>query len=101
MGHPVYVIDLDLKNNKVIIGEKKELLSKELNCHGLNLFKKTIPEKITAKIRYAHKKEPCAIEIISKDKARVIFDNPQEAITPGQSVVFYENDILLGGGIID
>ncbi|MDD5069995.1 MAG: tRNA 2-thiouridine(34) synthase MnmA [Candidatus Omnitrophica bacterium] len=101
MGYPVYVIDLDLKNNKVIIGEKKDLIAKELSCRELNLFKKIIPEKLTAKIRYAHKKEPCTVKLTEKDKAKVIFDTPQESITPGQSIVFYENEILLGGGIID
>ena len=52
------------------------------------------------KIRYAHKGAPCTVETIDEDTVRVIFDEPQRAITPGQAVVFYQDDYVLGGGVI-
>ena len=58
------------------------------------------PRKVFAKIRYAHKGEMCLLEKIGEDMVRCTFDNPVRAVTPGQAVVFYEQDYVLGGGTI-
>ena len=56
--------------------------------------------KCSAKIRYRHKEKPCTLTVIDETHAKVVFDEPQRAITPGQSCVLYDGDYVLGGGII-
>jgi tRNA-specific 2-thiouridylase len=65
----------------------------------VNLLVDDLPERAVAKIRYAHRGAPCRVALVG-ELLRVVFDEPQEAITPGQSVVLYDNDIVLGGGVI-
>jgi tRNA-specific 2-thiouridylase len=57
--------------------------------------------EITCKIRYSAKEAPAVIEPLGQNRVRVKFENPQRAITPGQSAVFYKDDIVVGGGIIE
>jgi tRNA-specific 2-thiouridylase len=59
------------------------------------------PTRCTAKIRYNHQPVPATVEVTGRDELRVTFDDPQSAVTPGQAVVLFENDIVLGGGWID
>ena len=99
---PLYVIGLDKEKNKVIVGEEKDLYKKELQAKECNFLldidlSKEI--KVSAKVRF-RAKEAKAILTLKNDIAHVVFDEPQRAITPGQSVVFYIDDILLGGGKI-
>ncbi len=99
-GGPFYVIKKDLKNNVLIVSkDKKDLLSKKLKAKDVNWIseKPSFPLKVKAKIRYGHK----ASEAEVFEKGIVEFKNPQEAVTPGQSAVFYRKEELLGGGIID
>lgn len=101
---PLYVIDIDIKNNKVVIGDnnetfKNELTAKNLNWISIDKLEKELNTK--ARIRYGAKEVPVKITPIKDNKVKVIFDTPQRAITPGQSVVFYDDDIVLGGGIIE
>jgi tRNA-specific 2-thiouridylase len=94
---PYYVSEKNVKKNVLVVTkDEKELFQKELFYKNPNFFEKIVfPKKIKVKIRYRSK----AIEaIIKKDK--IIFSSPQRAVTPGQSVVFYEKEKLLGGGII-
>ncbi len=101
LGKPLYIIKLDPKENKIILGEEKELFSNGLileilNSHlPLNLW-----ESPSAQIRY--KTIPHKIKnIIKKEKEyEVFFETPVKSITPGQICAFYEKDLLLGGGII-
>ena len=65
----------------------------------VNLLADELPERAVAKIRYAHRGAACRVNL-DGGMLRVVFDEPQEAITPGQSVVLYDGDIVLGGGII-
>lgn len=100
--NPLYVIGLDKEKNEVIVGEEKDLYRKELEATDCNFlldidFSKEID--VLAKVRY-RAKEAKAKLIYKEDVAHVIFEEPQRAITPGQSVVFYIGDILLGGGKI-
>ncbi|MCX6765301.1 MAG: tRNA 2-thiouridine(34) synthase MnmA [Candidatus Nealsonbacteria bacterium] len=96
-GGPFYVIDKDMKKNALIISkDKRDLLKKELAARDINWISKVkFPLRVEAKIRYRHKS---AKAVVNKNK--VVFDNPQRAITSGQSVVFYNKEELLGGGII-
>jgi len=101
--YPLYVVDIDSKNNQVIVGEEKDLYKNELSADNVNFLlniDKTNPIKVKAKVRFrAEPKE--AILIIKDEYVEVEFEEPQRAITPGQSVVFYvDDDIVLGGGTI-
>lgn len=101
--NPLYVIDLNKDTNEVIVGEadetfKKYLTATELNWVSIEGLDKEI--KATAKVRSAQ--TPSEVTIKPEgDKVIVEFDDMQKALTKGQSIVFYQNDILLGGGIID
>lgn len=99
---PLYVLKLDRNKNQVIVGTEKELYSIELEANELNFLVDidlTKTMEIKAKIRYRAKEADCVLEV--KDTiAKVIFKEPQRAITPGQSVVFYKDDVVIGGGKI-
>jgi len=102
ISHPVplYVLRIDAKENEIVVGEKKALAAKELIAGDLNLFRSDWPEMVKAKIRYRKKESPCRVSF-ENGRAWVVFMEDQEAITPGQSVVFYEGDNVLGGGVIE
>lgn len=100
---PLYVVNLNKEKNEVIVGTEDKLYSKELYATNLNWIAiNGITEKLTAtaKIRYRAKESACEIEIIDKNTIKVKFNESQRAITPGQSIVFYDKDIVLGGGKI-
>ncbi len=97
--HPLYVIRIDDQNNRLIVGGRKHLKSGGLKADSINIFVDKLPESVYAKIRYAHRPQPCRA-FVSDDMLNVCFDEPQEAVTPGQSVVLYDGDYLLGGGVI-
>jgi tRNA-specific 2-thiouridylase len=97
---PLYVVSINSDKNEIVVGEKKDLKAKGLIAGDLNMLAESWPRQVYAKIRYRKKEAAC--EIIPEDKRiRVEFAEEQEAITPGQSVVFYENDRVLGGGVIE
>lgn len=103
-GSPKYVVKVDVDNNTVILGDETEIFSNELVASDLNFIaidKLESKMKVTAKIRYSAKPADATIYPIDNDKVKVVFDVPQRAITPGQSVVFYDGDIVVGGGVID
>jgi tRNA-specific 2-thiouridylase len=97
---PLYVVSIDPDENCIVVGEKKDLKAKGLLAGDMNLLAETWPLQVHAKIRYRKKEAPCGV-IREGDRLRVIFTEEQEAITPGQSVVFYNNDRVLGGGVIE
>jgi tRNA-specific 2-thiouridylase len=96
---PLYVIKINKNTNEITVGERKYLKSRELIAGEINLFCDELPDALKAKIRYNHKEAACRITKINENY-KVIFDDEQEAITPGQSVVFYDGEIVLGGGVI-
>ena len=98
--HPLYVISLNKENNQVILGDEEELYTKIVNITDINILVDKLPSKAQAKIRYKSKLTSCNIEIIDNNNLRIIFDKPVKSVTPGQSLVLYDNDIVLGGGII-
>lgn len=103
LGKPAFVVDIDSKNNTVVLGDNEDLFKSELvleNYTFINeIYEKKSVQRLTAKIRYAAKEEPVTVENVD-NKLIIKFDNPVRAITRGQSVVFYDGDILVGGGVI-
>ncbi len=101
---PLYVLRVDAEKNRVIVTDKKNLFFSGLIASDIHLNMPEAfesPVKIKARIRQKHKETEAEISKMDGDKVRVEFDFPQLSVTPGQSVVFYDNDIVLGGGIIE
>lgn len=100
---PLYVIKLDVEKNEVIVGTEDKLYEKELYANELNFTVfENLKEKmeVQAKIRYRAKEADAVLIPIEADKVKLEFKEPQRAITKGQSVVFYKDDIVIGGGKI-
>ena len=103
-GEPIYVVKKDIENNNVILGRNNDLFATTLTATNINLIscdRITSPLRVKAKIRYNQKEQPATVEQIDENRIKVIFDEPQRAITKGQSVVLYDGDIVVGGGIIE
>ncbi len=98
-SEPLYVTDMDAGRNLIIAGSRNELKSRGLVAGDLNLLVDSMPSEATVKIRYQSAEVPCNIRQYKKS-SKVLFDEAQEAVTPGQSAVFYKGDKILGGGII-
>jgi tRNA-specific 2-thiouridylase len=98
---PLYVVQIDAEKNVIIVGEKESLKARALICSDLNLLVDKLPERLTAKIRYSRKEAYAQTMAEDETSMTVVFDEPQEAITPGQAVVFYQDDIVLGGAMIE
>jgi len=98
-GEPIYVLAIDAKKNRVVVGPKADLMEPGLAAERVNLLVDRLPERCIAKIRYAHRGAACRVDF-DGDLLRVVFDEPQEAITPGQYVVLYDDGFVLGGGVI-
>ena len=99
----LYVKRLDTENNRVILADDEDLFDKEVMVREFNWITGDAPSEpigCQAKIRYRHKEQPATATIFADGKARIVFDEPQRAITPGQSAVLYDGEIVLGGGII-
>lgn len=97
---PLYVVSIDPGKNRIVAGEKEDLLARGLMAGDVNMLVKSWPRQVYAKIRYRKKEALCEVTAVN-DRLRVIFSEEQEAITPGQSVVFYDHDRVLGGGEIE
>lgn len=102
-GKPLYVVALDSAENKVIVGANEDVFGRELLAGDLNFI--TIdqldrPMTFAAKIRYSAQEAEALVSPAASGEVHVSFTRPQRAITPGQSVVFYDGDIVVGGGII-
>lgn len=104
LGKPMYVVDIDKKRNTIVLGNDNEVFSKGLFARDLNFIsidKLRKPLKVEIKTRYSVKNAYGTIyPQTDEEKIKVIFDKPQRAVTPGQSVVFYNHEIVVGGGII-
>lgn len=105
-SEPLFVLKVDKATNSVVLGRGEELFSREFTVRNANFLSvSSIKEKIdcSAKIRYAHNGAPCSLEPIEgfADRLFCRFNEPQRAITPGQSAVFYDDDgVVIAGGII-
>ena len=103
MGKPVYVAGINPEDNTVVLGDENELMSTTLIATDVNLIsieKLDNPLKCKARTRYKQVEQPCTISQNPDGTVLVVFDNPQRAFTPGQAVVFYDDDIVIGGGTI-
>ena len=103
-SHPLYVVAIDAQTNTIVAGPNEELYDNELVASRLNFISVSgLKESFTgkAKIRYKHTEAEAHVFPVKKDLVRVVFKSPQRAITPGQAVVFYEDETVVGGGIID
>ena len=103
MGHPVFVTKICARTGDVVIGKNEDVFSNTLICDKVNFMGMEDlkePRKVMAKIRYAHKGDICLLERLDENRIKCTFENPVRAITPGQAVVFYEQDYVLGGGTI-
>ena len=101
---PLYVTAIDKERNAVIVGSKEETGSSELYASNLNWLRYEIPPaylRAKARIRYRHKEAFADISTLFDNRVRVVFDEVQYAITPGQAVVFYDDDLVIGAGFID
>lgn len=102
-SEPLYVTKIDVAGNRIIVGTKKDVLKKSLIAENMNWISREAPDKpikVKARIRYNHRQRPAVARPYGKGRVRVDFDEPQESPTPGQAVVFYDKDIVVGGGWI-
>ncbi len=101
---PLYVSGIDVEHNRVIVAGDESLFAREAVVNDVNWVSiPALSETLSAsvKIRYQHRPAPARLEPISDDSVRIVFSDKQRAITPGQSAVFYDGDVLLGGGVIE
>lgn len=103
-GKPMYVVEIRPKTNEVVLGSNDQVYKESLTAKEVNFMPFDQPEdgyKCEAKIRYSSNTAPCTVKALKDNRVYVTFDEPQRAVTPGQAVVFYKGDLLLGGGIIE
>ena len=103
LGVPAYVVSKNVAENTVTLGSNDDLFTdtvygKEVNWVSIECPKE--PWKVKARVRYNQKEQPATLYPLENNCVKLIFDSPQRAVTSGQAVVFYEGDILLGGGTI-
>ncbi len=102
-GSPLYVIQISGANKQVVVGGNEHLYSHTLRAHRINLISidnLEEPMRVAVKIRHRHEPAPATIERSGTDEILVRFDEPQRAITPGQAAVFYDGEVVVGGGWI-
>lgn len=103
MGRPVFVTEIRPDTNEVVVGDSSEVFSGKLLCDRLNFMGIADLEgelEVTAKIRYNHQGAKAVVRRLEDDLAEVVFEEPVRAVTPGQAVVFYDDEYVLGGGTI-
>lgn len=103
LGRPGFVLEIRPETNEVVIGTNNEVFSDKLYANNLNFMSIEDLEgsmEVEAKIRYSHKGAKCTITKVGEDEIECVFEEPQRAITPGQAVVFYKDDYIVGGGTI-
>ena len=103
LGEPRFVTEIDAKNNRVILGSNENTFSSALIAERVNFISGkplSAPTRYTAKTRYSARAAECTVYPAENGLVRVVFDSPVRAITPGQSVVFYNDNEVIGGGII-
>ena len=104
LGYPVYVYKMDRINNSVYVGNLERLYSSGLKASGVNWVSMEIPQEtieVRLKIRYNSPEVKAYLTPADKNTVHVEFAEPQKSVTPGQSVVFYDGDVVLGGAVID
>ena len=100
---PLYVKRIDARKNRVVLSGNDALLSRELTANDFNWIACDTPPRelrATARVRYHQREQAATVTVLSDGCVRLVFDEPQRAITPGQAVVLYDGDTVLGGGTI-
>ncbi len=103
-GSPLYVIQINNETQQVVVGRDEELYSRTLCARRINLISVAElyePMRVAVKIRHKHQPASAVIEMVRPDQILVTFEEPQRAITPGQAAVFYDGDMVVGGGWIE
>lgn len=103
LGKPAYVVKKDISANTVTLGDEKDLYTSSLIAEDVNLISVaeiTEPMRVTAKTRYSQNEQPAIVSALGNGEYLVEFDSPQRAVTSGQAVVFYDGDVVVGGGTI-
>ena len=103
LGYPAFVLEIRPETNEVVIGTHEESMAKSLRAGNLNFMSiedLTEPMRVFTKIRYNHRGVWATIEKTGEDEILCTFEEPQRAVTPGQAVVFYDGEYVLGGGTI-
>ncbi len=103
LPHPMYVIRVDTENNTVVLGENEDLFSREVIAENINLISVDDiyePMRVKAKVRYSQPEQWATAVQVGEDKIKLVFDEPQRAITQGQALVMYDGDTVVGGGTI-
>jgi tRNA-specific 2-thiouridylase len=101
---PLYVVGIDAESRAVTVGPREALERTELTAAGVNWIAGEPPvsgARVTAQIRYRHREAPAALQPLPDARVRVTFDAPQTAVAPGQAVVFYDGESVVGGGWIE
>lgn len=106
LGYPIYVAGIDPAANRVMVAGREALLKQSLVARQINLLDNQLrgardPVRCTAKIRYNHDPQSATVCVTGDDELTVRFDEPQSAITPGQAVVVYQGERVMGGGWIE
>ena len=103
LGAPAYVVAKDMQMNTVTVGPNEALFHNALratDCNWIPFPALHAPIRVTAKIRHSQHEQTATVYPEENGTIRVVFDDPQRAITPGQAVVFYQGDVVVGGGTI-
>ncbi len=102
LGKHAFVLNKNANTNEVILGDEEHLFYKQVEVSGVNIIAADNLDGICAagKLRYRHQEQPCKIHQTAKNTVILEFDTPQRAPSPGQAAVFYDGDVVLGGGII-
>jgi len=103
-GERLYVLNIDAKKNEVVLGSEQELFANGLIATDIHVISgETLNEGelYFTKIRYRSEGVKAMVIPVGEGRIKVLFEEPQRAVTPGQSVVFYDNDVVVGGGIIE
>jgi tRNA-uridine 2-sulfurtransferase len=101
---PLYVVQIERARNRIIVGERDELEQTEFTARGVNWISFETPAepvRAAVKVRYRHEPAAATIHALDDDRARIVFDEPQRAITPGQATIFYDGEETVGGGWIE
>lgn len=101
---PLYVIGIDAGKNQVIVGDRDAIQKSEFTVQRVNwvsIAAPTMPIRAEVQIRYRSTAAPCTVIPLEENRVRVVFDEPQLSVTPGQAAVWYQGDLLLGGGVIE
>ena len=100
---PLYVLEKDAAANRIILGSNEDLFTRTVIAKDINWIADeapTFPFRAAAKIRYKHAEQSATVEEAGEGRVKVTFDEPQRAATPGQAVVFYDGDTVIGGGTV-